>query len=134
MFTRERLTRWTSALRANPEQQISTVMTDGEGRFCCLGKLCDVEGLEPILTKELDWGPLSAESFGYEEGNVLHLPMIIAREFGNNYGRFKLLGMPDLFYEGETWCSAAQANDDNVPWSVIADHFDKYYPCSEENN
>ena len=136
MFTRARLTRWTKALRDNPEQQITHVMTDGEGGFCCLGKLCEVEGLEPILTTELDKEHriMTAKSFGYEENNVSHLPLTIAREFGHSYGNFKPLSMPDLIHKGVVWVSAAQANDNNVPWPVIADHFDKYYPCSDEQH
>lgn len=136
MFTRERLTRWTNALRANPEQQISHAMTDGEGRFCCLGKLCDVEGLEPILIGGgSDYlGSDYLERFGYEEDNATQLPLIISKEFGHPFGHFNWLGMPDLFYNGKTWPSASWANDNGVPWPVIADHFDKYYPCSDEQH
>ena len=116
-FTRERLTRWTRALREHPELQYSNYMSNPEyTKFCCLGLLCVVEGL-------------AEKDFCYPKriltGNL-------TKEFGDPRGDFKRLGMPTLEYLGEQYDDAAHANDYGVPWQVIADHFDKYYPCSDE--
>lgn len=127
MFTRERLTRWTDALRARPEKQYR------EGRLanadftktCCLGELCEVEGLER-----------DTRSGGYSQaGESGHYVLIkgwpLAQGFGSVRGTFIALNMPDLQYSGERYTTAARANDAGVPWPVIADHFDRYYPCSD---
>lgn len=122
MFTRERLTRWTDALRANPEQQISGMLTDGKG-FCCLGKLCSIEKIPKMTSR----------TFLFMSGNEMHeadayLDGSLANEFGSRYGNFKELGMPNL--RGQP--SADVANDSCISWLEIAEHFDKYYPCSDE--
>ena len=116
-FTRERLTRWTRKMREHPELQYSSYMSNPEyTKFCCLGLLCLVE-------------ELAEKDFGYPKRTLTgHL----AEEFGDAGGGFEILGMPTLEYLGKQYDGAAHANDYGVPWSVIADHFDKYYPCSDE--
>lgn len=64
-------------------------------------------------------------------------------ESGPCKGTFRLCGehLPaDFVKPGQTWVgsriysSLAEANDNGVPWAVIADHLDKHYPCSDEVN
>jgi hypothetical protein len=125
MFTRERLTRWTKALRDNPHQQITSVLTNGVGTgFCCLGKLCEVEGLTLYRTAYV------FDDRGLE--STCHLRGALAVDLGSPTGFFEDLKMPDLVHEGVAHRHASDANDEGVPWPVIADHFDKHYPCSDE--
>lgn len=124
MFTRERLTRWTAALRANPEQQQQHRLANSEyTKFCCLGKLCEIEGLARAR------GGYYTDT-GYIK--LSYLPPTLAEAFGDKAGNFTFLAMPGLQHNFQMYSSAAAANDDGVPWPVIADHFDKYYPCSDE--
>jgi hypothetical protein len=138
MFTRARLTRWTSALRANPEQQFSggLISTSGD-KMCCLGKLCEVEGLEKVRGSEDDqlsyfngFAFPEKDSDGFDittTGNgILEAPL--ATEFGSSEGNFRSFNMPNL----RGWSSAVSANDNGVGWIEIADHFDSFYPCSDE--
>ena len=129
MFTRERLTRWTKGLRENPDEQYGgRLANDDYTKFCCLGKLCEVEAFERK--------PLSKGRSGYRSQTVefatASLPILLAEEFGDPFGNFVALNMPQLHHNGSYHVSASSANDSSVPWSVIADHFDKYYPCSDE--
>jgi len=123
MFTRERLKRWTDALRANPELQTMTRLfngpSDNPSGLCCLGMLCKVEGLEFLETGEVRFG---------ETDNAAILKAPLATELGDCVGAFSVLEMPRL--RGHD--SAASANDSGVNWLEIADHFDRYYPCSDE--
>ena len=124
MFTRKELTEWTSALRANPEQQMRNQLANLDyTEFCCLGKLCEIRGL----------AKRGGGIYAYRgiEASV-GLPSPLASEFTgdslNESVRFRRLGMPCL--KGSP--SAAIANDNGCTWIEIADHFDKYYPCSDE--
>jgi len=124
MLTRKELTAWTDALRANPEQQLTGRLTNCDNtRFCCLGKLCQVMGLVPTQVPI----PFS-ESFNLGYGNQYSILPSEMEVFGDYRGEFCALHMPNL---GE-YHSAACANDDGVSWLEIADHFDKYYPCSDD--
>lgn len=125
-LTRAELTKWTDALRANPEQQIDGKLTsDGETGFCCLGKLCQVMGVEAVKT---DLRAADGDFRYLYNGEATYLPDNIAKRFGSYRGIFQQLGMPMLFANHD----AAIANDSGVSWEVIAEHFDKYYPCSDE--
>lgn len=133
MFTRERLTRWTKYLRDNPDQQYKGRLCDpGYTKFCCLGALCEVEGIPHVTRPNI--GSVSASSGFLLNGLVQTAALSgdLEAEFGDSYGDFSYLSMPELLWGGVTYIKATMANDDSVPWSVIADHFDKYYPCSDE--
>jgi hypothetical protein len=127
MLSRKELTEWTTALRANPEQQIFGALTNnGIDGFCCLGKLCQIQGL---TAEKLN----SYQSVGYGySGEKSYLPREVITKFGSRTGNFEELKMPDLINNDYTWKSASMANDNDVTWLEIADHFDKYYPCSDE--
>ena len=132
MFTRERLTRWTQALRANPEQQMRGCLANGTyTQFCCLGKLYEVEGVaRDIGDSHRDMGGYIIEpKYGAEYAT---LEGQLATDFGSSGGCFSDHLMPDLVYGGVSYNSAIAANDRLVPWPIIADHFDKHYPCSDE--
>lgn len=46
-----------------------------------------------------------------------------------------LWGKPTpLSYREANYISLSLANDNGVPWTVIADHLDEHYPCSDEVN
>lgn len=125
MFTRERLTRWTDALRARPEKQFTGggLANKDYSKLCCLGELCEVEGLE-----RAERGYKSA---GRPAGDLLGCNWQLTRDLGSNDGTFKELKMPVLVYKDYSYASAANANDNGVPWPVIAEHFDRFYPCSD---
>lgn len=135
MFTRERLTRWTNALRANPEQQYTGTLANPEmTKFCCLGKLCQLEEI-PYRIEPIEKCPtfiFESEADDMEDVGVLQGRL--AEALGSRTGDFESLSMPILEYGGRSFEQATSANDDSVPWPVIADHFDKYYPCSDEQS
>lgn len=127
MLTKKQLKNWTDALRANPEQQI----TDGylvnyeETGYCCLGKLCDTLGMKPsaVGKNKLFEGSLSCLPNSVAENSGLDILGAIG------YGA--LANKPAIKdpYTGMTMTSLAAANDNGVPWSVIADYLDQYYPA-----
>lgn len=123
-LTRAELTKWTDALRANPEQQIDGKLTsDGETGFCCLGKLCQVMGLVVDIGENYDGSTRCTYN-----GEAVFLTGELAIRFGCYKGAFTHLDMPNL----HGYSCAASANDNGLAWPVIAEHFDKYYPCSDE--
>lgn len=128
MFTRERLTRWTDALRARPEKQYTAggLANEDFSKTCCLGELCEVEGLarDPERLGHYTRG-------GYSHGGYLNDRWPLTEDFGSPTGNFPGLEMPGLQHNGVVYISAARANDAGVPWPVIADHFDRFYPCSD---
>lgn len=130
MFTRERLTRWTSALRANPQKQYKNggLANSDYTKTCCLGELCEVEGLKHA--SNIDLGRFAEH--GLASYGILHKRWQLTKDFGSNCGTFREMGMPNLHYKGNTFYSAISANDDGVPWPVIADHFDTHYPCADD--
>ena len=124
MFTRKELTEWTSALRANPEQQLTRQLANSDyTMFCCLGKLCEVRGIRRIGGGYYIDGDKEERS---------RLPITLAKELTgdrrNQVVNFSWFGMPNL----KGIYTAAGANDRGCTWIEIADHFDKYYPCSDE--
>lgn len=134
MFTRERLTRWTTALRKFPEKQGKGALSSSPDKFCCLGMLCEVEGVKKeenlggAATYQFPWTAknLCKESSGLLEGDL-------SFEFGDRSGYFLLLNMPALSYQEKKYENLVEANDREVPWSVIASHLDTFYPCSDES-
>lgn len=129
MLTRAELTKWTSALRANPEQQITGgLANDDYTGFCCLGKLCEVFEI-PRAVDSSEGSTGYAGSTRYNDTVAITiLPADLAKKFGDAEGDFINLNMPIL----QEYKSAVIANDRGVSWLEIADHFDKYYPCSDE--
>lgn len=129
MFTRERLSRWTASLRKNAGRQAVGQLLHEDGKQCCLGHLCEVEGLEvDPKTKTRYLFPQAGKVYS-EAGFLI---MALKSEFGSGAGYFSALRMPPLVCQGRAFVSAAEANDNFVSWAVIADHFDAFYPCSDE--
>lgn len=132
MFTRERLTRWTKSLIANPDKQGSNKLADRNlTRCCCLGELCIVENI-PYISYGFDTNFNFPTSDGYRHRSSVFLQGILRDEFGSDDGYFLRMKMPNLRYNGEYYPSASQANDAYVPWKIIAKHFDDWYQCSDE--
>lgn len=109
-FTRERLTRFTDALRSGEyRKNLGSLVNkneDGSFCYCALGVLCKVEGYEVIDV----------------------LPVKLDRESGGWFQSSR----SSLEYGGIRYCNIPTANDRGVPWDIIADHIDKNYPCSDE--
>jgi hypothetical protein len=130
MLTKSELKAWVADLRAHPELQGQEYLKTKEGKFCCLGRLCEVQGIP--------WdGATSSYSFSVINcaGNVFSCSALIgdlAEEFGSNLGDFSSLNMPNLIHEGHSHAVLANANDLGVPFSAIADHLEKYYPAVED--
>ena len=121
MLNRTELKAWTDALRSGDyiqgHEKLKQINQDGSCSHCCLGVLCEIEGVPQ-------------EKFGYffKFGkSSTYLPDNLACKFGDEEGMFDLIGMP--FLRG--FNSVAQANDAGVSFSEIADHLDKYYPAIE---
>lgn len=133
-MTREQLTIWTTELRNHPEQQQANYLANRDyTKFCCLGKFCDLFGVRSSHGWYGDIDPLVHPDAAWNT----FLPPSMARFFGGSIsGAFEAMGMPYLKGEdpeGNPYhhASASSANDAGIPWSVIADHFDKYYPCAD---
>lgn len=150
MLTRAELTLWTSALRKNPEQQYEGNLANFDyTMFCCLGKACEVFGVERV--KDGSYLNIYDSSRQSYESGVLPIQLkdkILHPGHADRTGKFSLLKMPDLIWNGHVYSSCTYANDGRadmpkdyknttfqtspVPWRVIADHLDKYYPCADE--
>ncbi len=126
MLTRKELTAWTDALRSGEYLQGTRSLLkynreEGDLRYCCLGVLCEVMGLESGQSKEVQ----VAYCFGTDK-DVAFLPESLRDKSGlTGLGYFSPMNMPYL--KGNH--SLACANDHGVSFAEIADHLDKYYPC-----
>jgi hypothetical protein len=131
MLTRTQLSAWTKALRDNPEKQGRGFLNMGD-KFCCLGMFCELQG----VPKEVNLHGIATYHFG--ERLVDESPRLVrgkqADYFGGSGdGRFAAMGMPYLEVGSRTYVTLADANDADVPWSVLADHLDKHYPVSSKD-
>ena len=137
-FTRERLTRFTDALRSGEyRKNLGSLVNkneDGSFCYCALGVLCKVEGYE-VTDLTLDPGDfkITGTDVGFfypEESYILThvLPVKLDRESGGWFQSSR----SSLEYGGIRYCNIPTANDRGVPWDIIADHIDKNYPCSDE--
>lgn len=122
MLTKSELKAWTDALRSGKYVQgyefLKSVNIAGFTCYCAIGVLCDVKGYRG--TKKGDM-----YSFDDEEFDDFLNDSYLSGKY--DYGRFSYLHMPNL----RDFRSVAEANDDGVPFTEIADHLDKYYPAVE---
>ena len=126
-----RMIRWTDFLIANPQLQgFNKLYNSDTGRMCCLGALCKVEGLNLDKDGVLFKNVLYAGRYEDRRSNET-LYGDLETELGSDMGVFYLREMPDLGYENIEYKSAANANDNEVPWPVIAEHFREHYKCLE---
>ncbi len=133
MFTRDRLTRWTKSLRNNGHLQIGGRLMSPDGKQCCLGHLAVLEG----IPHEPDHCSPSSRQVWFKFPGCLSedaaiLKGTLAEELGDPTGCFDDLKMPHIQYGNNEYLSLTSSNDGGVPWVIIADHLDKYYPCSDE--
>lgn len=127
----ERILRWTDFLIANPQLQGTNFLYNFDNdHMCCLGALCKVEGLQ--LTRD---GFLFKKSLHDGKYKVLKADQVLRgdlrTDLGSAIGDFTHMRMPDLVYENIEYMSVTYANDDNVPWAIIAEHFREHYKCAE---
>lgn len=136
-FTRERVTRFTKALRSGMYRRnfgslVNQASEDDSFCYCALGVLCKVEGFEEssIIGREevrTRWGFISPKrEFVYSHA----VPDELFIDSGGWFER--RLSIP-LEYGTIKYWYITSANDHGVPWSVIADYIDKHYPCSDEH-
>lgn len=124
-----RMIRWTDFLIANPQLQGTGQLHNSKnGKMCCLGALCKVEGLNldkgGFLFKDtLNW----REYKDLRVNGTLHGDL--ETDLGSGMGTFSLMGMPDLGYKNKEYVCAAYANDIGVHWPIIAEHFREHYKC-----
>ncbi len=130
MLTKSELKAWVADLRANPHLQGQDYLQSRAGKFCCLGRLCEVQGI-----------PWDRDTISYSFPVTMQIDNLsssgsltgdLAEEFGSNTGDFFTLNMPNLIYGGHILSGLAVANDSGVPFSAIADHLEKYYPAKED--
>lgn len=96
--------RWIQALKSGEYQQTKSCLRDSNG-FCCLGVLTDLYAKE----HNMQW----QDDNSFEEQTAV-LSSCVIEWAGLVYPN------PDIFYEGEE-SSLAGVNDDEVPFSEIAD-------------
>lgn len=124
MLTRKELKDWTTALRSGKYKQgdgyLKALDDTGELEYCCLGVLCEIQGIPNKLHK--DFYEFDNDELGTKSSL---LPRELSLKLGlRECGDF-IKGMPKL--DGNT--SLTHANDNGVSFTEIADHLDKYYPC-----
>lgn len=112
-MNKEIATRWTAALRSGRYEQGRGLLS-ANGKFCCLGVLCEIAVDDGIITKEegddyVDYGP---------EGDGLVLPSIVMKWAGMWSGTGARPGT----------CSALTTLNDEEEWTFaqIADCIDEH--------
>ena len=134
MLTRTELNAWTKALRDNPDLQATEgKLQTVEGKFCCLGMLCEVQGVPRQLDQVHGMQDTAVVRYDFgEDTSIATLKGELAVRLGSNLGNFQDMGMPQLKWQQVEYSGLACANDNGVPWAVIADHLDKHYPAVED--
>lgn len=107
---KQRRAAWVQGLRDNPDQQGQERLVNCEGKMCCLGKLCEVMGLEQRLG-------------GFFDGSITetHLPgEVVQHAVGlqDNTGTFNPSSLPKSLATNHH--SLVGMNDAGIPWSFIA--------------
>jgi len=100
---------WVRALRSGKYKQGEDRLKR-DGRYCCLGVLCNVVGAK--------WRPIEAALVPYLDGKLV----------GNNSDPSQLIGASLLRRVGmkhETQINLANMNDDGKSFKEISDYIDK---------
>lgn len=136
-LSKEELFRWTGNLKANPQDRcIGSLQSPSDSsKNCCLGRLAVLQRIPFEATEKLTASSLTIFKFPIGDSYVERGDFLagdLAAKFGSMTGNFKDLEMPMLRYpmtSGEfgIHASASLANDEGVPWPIIAEHFEKYY-------
>jgi hypothetical protein len=111
--------RWLEALRSGKYEQGTTYLKNGD-KYCCLGVLCDVVGVEPELLSERS----TRSAFEGEEnvylfdGSKSFLSPRIANDVDlRTMGEFRRV----VEYKGQEFDSLVQMNDRGLSFAEIAD-------------
>jgi hypothetical protein len=105
---------WLQTLEQFPERQTNGILGNGQGKFCCLGQLCDLVYDENEKSVEGDADLGSVKKFGAELADT-NLPeeVIQFMGFADTIGG---IINPDVTDETRL----AYMNDNAVPWPEIA--------------
>lgn len=112
----EALELWLTTLEQHPERQTTSVLGTSEGKFCCLGQLCDL-----LLEREVE--EVSREDSEYDlytyEGETEELPKSVVKFMGfrDTLGELSEKYVVD---EANKFGCLATMNDGGVSWSDIA--------------
>lgn len=111
---------WATDLRANPDLQGRSNLETPDGKFCCLGRLCAIQGLVRIPSFFVDDAPQFVGPAG--DQNSGDLPRSFAEEIGITAAGWLLSpGGTVLLGRGGNQICLAALNDDGAPFSQIAD-------------
>jgi hypothetical protein len=105
---------WLQTLEQHPERQTDGILGDGQGKFCCLGQLCDLvyDENEKSVEEDADLG--SVKKFGAHL-SYIELPKEVVAFMGFSNWAGKIIN-PD----STKYMSLAEMNDNAVPWPEIA--------------
>lgn len=137
MLTKSELAAFVADLRANGHRQGRVLLCqdapDGTQKFCCLGRLAELHNLPREITSGGIWVyNFVGELFSFRKTN--HLTGQLEKKLGMGpFGTFPSLGMPDMLVNSQPQESLASANDAGATFAEIADHLERYYPCSDES-
>lgn len=129
-LTKAELNEWCDFLEANPQLQGTGTLMSHDGKMCCLAALAVLQNVPRTLntTESCYQFEFLGESCAISTGS---LKGYLAERLGSPLGRFGPMGMPSIYYKGYNYHSAAAANDNHVPWPVIAGHFRKHYKTAD---
>jgi hypothetical protein len=103
--------KWVDALRSGKYKQGRDGLHDRlNNTFCCLGVLCDVEGLESVHDPESRWARYIFDNHDDRKSSVVTL---------HNSYRDKIHIMPSEV------CKLVDMNDRGVPFHEIADYIEE---------
>lgn len=103
--------RWVTALRSGAYKQGQGYLNN-DGKFCCLGVLCDVAGVPRELA------PTEDASKMYKYGGS---PLVLYKNVQKAVGVRSTEGLADVEVRGVTYTSLADANDKGVSFADFAD-------------
>jgi len=109
------------ALRSGEYHQGRGCLVTDEDYFCCLGVACNLSKVE------LDWVYRPAYRCWVIGGEEVQLPTQIQKEYGFYDDSGSRRDDEKLVIGGKSYNNLAEANDDRVPFSDIADYIEKNY-------
>ena len=115
-MTQEDRDEWVAALRSGKYEQTKGVLMHADQvRACCLGVLCDLQAEKGLLTKRVEkCNVMFQDPNNKYDAQVGLLPYVLTQRFEAKTAR-----CPVTFHGANR--TLAGLNDDDVPFSVIAD-------------
>jgi hypothetical protein len=102
---------WVAALRSGEYEQGQAYLQK-DGKFCCLGVLCDLAVKAGVIT--VTGGDVTAAEYG-PDAETLTLPDKVMDWAGTGDSN------PEVLYYGGRYDTLASLNDNDVPFGTIAD-------------